>query len=65
MAAGGRGVLNFAMPDKSNAGMVWTHISQRMSNFRMNMPGYNMASPTMTCETADTGDTGDDATDCD
>ena len=35
---GGRGVLRFAMPNKSNAGMVWTHISQRMSNFRMNMP---------------------------
>ena len=40
---GGRGVLRFAMPNGSNAGMVWTHISQRMSNFRMNMPGYNMA----------------------
>ena len=42
---GGRGVLRFAMPNESNAGMVWTHISQRMSNFRMNMPGYNMADP--------------------
>ncbi len=43
MAGGGRGILQFMMPDKSNAGMAWTHISQRMSNFRMNMPGYNMA----------------------
>jgi hypothetical protein len=42
---GGRGVLGFVMPDGSHAGMVWTHISQRMSNFRMNMPGYNMADP--------------------
>ena len=42
---GGRGVLRFAMPNNSHAGMVWTHISQRMSNFRMNMPGYNMADP--------------------
>ena len=43
--AGGRGVLKFMMPNKSYAGMAWTHISQRMSNFRMNMPGYNMGAP--------------------
>ena len=45
---GGRGVLRFAMPDESHAGMVWTHISQRGKNFRLNMPGYSMASPDMT-----------------
>ena len=45
MASGGRGILQFMMPNKSLVGMAWTHISQRMSNFRMNMPGYNMADP--------------------
>jgi hypothetical protein len=45
MAAGGRGTLRFMMPDNSYAGMAWTHISQRMANFRMNMAGYNMADP--------------------
>ena len=38
---GGRGVLKFAMPDDSYAGMVWTHISQRGANFRMNFPAYS------------------------
>ena len=46
MAGGGRGILQFMMPNKSVAGMAWSHISQRMANFRMNMAGYNMASPT-------------------
>ena len=51
---GGRGMLRFTMPAGSHAGMIWTHISQRMENFRMNFTGYNMASPTMTCAMADT-----------
>jgi hypothetical protein len=51
MAGGGRGVLQFMMPNKSVAGMAWTHISQRMSNFRMNMPGYNMGSDTVLTST--------------
>jgi hypothetical protein len=57
MDAGGRGTLQFRMPAGSYAGMVWTHISQRGKNFRMNQPGYNMASPTMNCGDADEDDT--------
>ena len=41
-----RGVLSFMMPDMSHAGMVWTHVSQEMSHFRMNFAGYSMANPT-------------------
>lgn len=59
MDAGSRGVLKFKMPAGSYAGLAWTHISQRMSNFRMNMPGYNMANDD-TCTNIAT-DTGGDA----
>ena len=46
MCEGDRGVLSFQMPHGSGAGMVWTHVTQGMSHFRMNFPGYSMASPT-------------------
>ena len=41
-----RGVLEITMPDMSNAGMVWSHITQMDGHYRMNFPGYSMASPT-------------------
>ncbi len=39
--SGDRGVLQFAIPDGNTAGMVWTHISQRDGQYRMNFPGYS------------------------
>ena len=45
---GDRGVLKITMPDKSTAGMVFTHITQMEGHYRMNFPGYSMADP-MTC----------------
>ena len=38
-----RGVLQITMPDYSHAGMVFTHITQMMGQYRMNFPGYSMA----------------------
>ena len=46
MCAGDRGVLRITMPDNSHAGMVFTHITQMMGHYRMNFPGYSMASST-------------------
>lgn len=62
MCAGDRGVLEIMMPDNSHAGMVFSHITQMMGHYRMNFPGYSMASPT-TCDatataTPDADDTG-------
>ena len=51
MCEGVRGVLSITMPDKSHAGMVFTHISQMMDHYRMNFPGYSMASNTQFDET--------------
>ena len=48
MCAGDRGVLRITMPNGSAAGMVFTHITQMMGHYRMNFPGYSMAS-TQTC----------------
>ena len=48
MCSGDRGALQITMPDGSTAGMVFTHITQMMGHYRMNFPGYSMASP-MTC----------------
>lgn len=45
MCEGDRGVLQITMPDKSTAGMVFTHITQMMGHYRMNFPGYSMADP--------------------
>ena len=45
---GDRGVLKITMPDKSTAGMVFTHITQMEGHYRMNFPGYSIADP-MTC----------------
>ena len=39
-----RGVLKIMMPDASQAGMVFTHLSQAGDSYRMNFPGYSMAS---------------------
>ena len=41
---GSRGVLEITMPDGSHAGMVWSHITQMGGHYRMNFPGYSMAS---------------------
>ena len=41
-----RGVLEIKMPDGSYAGTAFTHITQMMGHYRMNFPGYSMASPT-------------------
>lgn len=46
MCAGDRGVLTIKMPDGSYAGTAFTHITQMMGHYRMNFPGYSMASPT-------------------
>ena len=53
---GDRGVLSMTMPNGSHAGMVFTHITQMMAHYRMNFPGYSMASTTA-C-------TADSATEC-
>lgn len=53
MCEGDRGVLSIKMPDESYAGTAFTHITQMMGHYRMNFPGYSMASPTA-C-TADAG----------
>lgn len=62
MCAGDRGVLRITMPNGSNVGMVFSHITQMMGHYRMNFPGYSMASMA-TCAVAD-GETGDDTNDC-
>lgn len=46
MCMGDRGVLEIKMPDGSYAGTAFTHITQMMGHYRMNFPGYSMASPT-------------------
>ena len=51
MCEGDRGTLQITMPDGSNVGMAFSHITQMMGHYRMNFPGYNMASIT-TCATA-------------
>ena len=58
MCAGDRGVVQITMPDKSHAGMVFSHITQMMGHYRMNFAGYSMAGMG-TCADADT-DTVDD-----
>ena len=40
---GGRGVLRFNMPEGSLGGMVWTHISQMDSHYRMNFLAHSIA----------------------
>ena len=45
MCEGDRGVLRITMPDKSTAGMVFSHITQMGGHYRMNFPGYSMANP--------------------
>ena len=62
MCDGDRGVLNITMPNGSHAGMVFTHITQMGNSYRMNFPGYSMASPTETC--SDTTPTADPASAC-
>ena len=53
MCDDGRGVLKITMPDESQAGMVFTHISQASDSYRMNFPGYSMApGDTMACSQA-------------
>ena len=42
--AGDRGVLKITMPNGSHAGMAFTHITQMMGHYRMNFPGYSIAS---------------------
>lgn len=42
---GGRGVLRFSMPSGSQGGMVWTHISQMDSHYRMNFLANSLALP--------------------
>ena len=48
MCEGDRGALRITMPDKSHAGMVFSHVTQMGGHYRMNFPGYSMANP-MTC----------------
>ncbi len=52
MCEGDRGVLKITMPNGSHAGAVLTHITQMEGHYRMNFPGYSMASMTDVC-TAD------------
>jgi len=51
MCDDGRGLLEIMMPRGSKAGMVFTHLTQAGNSYRMNFPGYSMASPT-TCASA-------------
>ena len=44
MCEGDRGVLEITMPNNSRAGMAFTHVTQMMGHYRMNFPGYSMAS---------------------
>ena len=53
MCAGDRGVLEITMPGNSHAGMVFSQITQMDGHYRMNFPGYSMASPDA-CSTAGT-----------
>ena len=53
MCDGDRGLLQITMPDKSTAGMVFTHITQMMGHYRMNFPGYSMADPETCYEKGD------------
>ena len=46
MCEGDRGVLQIMMPDRSHAGMAFTHITQMMGHYRMNFPAYGMAADT-------------------
>ena len=46
MCEGDRGVLRITMPDGSHAGAVFSHVTQMGGHYRMNFPGYSMASPT-------------------
>ena len=45
MCAGDRGVVRMTMPGGSHAGAVFSHVTQMGGHYRMNFPGYNMASP--------------------
>ena len=40
---GGRGTLSFSMPNASQGGMVWTHVTQADSHYRMNFLAYSSA----------------------
>ena len=52
-----RGLLKIIMPGGSRAGMVFTHLSQAGDSYRMNFPGYSMASDTAcTAENLDSDD---------
>ena len=53
MCEGTRGMLEFMMPDGSRAGMVFSHVSQANSHYRMNFTGYSMASSTPCTTTSD------------
>ena len=46
MCEGDRGVLQIMMPDRSHAGMAFTHVTQMMGHYRMNFPAYSMAANT-------------------
>ena len=47
MCEGDRGVLQIMMPDRSHAGMAFTHVTQMMGHYRMNFPAYSMAANTV------------------
>ena len=51
MCEGDRGVLRITMPDGSHAGAVFSHVTQMGGHYRMNFPGYSMASD-VACSTA-------------
>ncbi len=63
MCAGDRGVLRITMPTGSNVGAVFSHITQMEGHYRMNFPGYSMASTT-TCVAAGGADIPDQRAAC-
>ena len=56
MCASYRGAVRITMPDGSHAGAVFSHITQMGGHYRMNFPGYSMAS-NIACEAAADADT--------
>ncbi len=58
MCDGDRGALQFRMTKDSQAGMVFTHISQMMGHYRMNFSGYSKTDKTTTCGDIDKKDAG-------
>ena len=57
---GSRGVLAIKMPHGSHAGMAWSHVSLDGATYRMNFPGYSMASDQSCRSTAGTDDNDND-----